>query len=232
MRRGCLGWGSLRGRCLLWPGVCHRQRCRGGWRWWRLWRPERWWGTLPSRSLPRGSLRGRWWRPERRRCGWWRRWSRRSVVVNRPRRLPHRWRRRRGSRWRGRWGAELEDQPGPMLRIAKSDRSTVVDEDRRHPHPVDVDPAFAPIDGDPLAAVVMQHHLGGCAVDADVRATVASNGHISAGGKGVFTVTEPDDQGRIERFRRHGHPPSSPFHAHHLGAERPLSTRHDAPSAD
>jgi hypothetical protein len=60
---------------------------------------------------------------------------------------------------RGRQGAELENQAGTVLRIAQSDRSTVVDENRRHPYTVDVDPAFAPIDRNPLTAVVMQHHL-------------------------------------------------------------------------
>lgn len=55
----------------------------------------------------------------------------------------------------------MEHQPGPVLWIAKIDRPTVVDEDRRHPHAVDVDPALTPIDGNPLPAVVMQHQVGG-----------------------------------------------------------------------
>jgi hypothetical protein len=55
----------------------------------------------------------------------------------------------------------LEYQPGPVLRIAKSDRPTIVDEDRRHPHAVDVDAAFTAIDGYPLPAVVMHHHVDG-----------------------------------------------------------------------
>lgn len=149
-----------------------------------------------------------WW-------GWWRRWSRRSVVVNRP----HRRRRWRRPRWRGRRGAELEDQPRPVLRIAKSDRSTVVDENCRHPHAVDVDPAFAPIDRDPLPAVVMQQQLAGragCApaVEPDVYVIAAPDGHISACGKGVLSRAKPNDQGRTERperVRRHGHPPLPPL---------------------
>jgi hypothetical protein len=54
----------------------------------------------------------------------------------------------------------LEDQPRPVLRITEGDRSTVVDEDGRHPHAVDKNPGFTAIHGDPLVAVVMQqqHH--------------------------------------------------------------------------
>lgn len=104
----------------------------------------------------------------------------------------------------------MEDQPRPVLRIAHGDRSTLVDENRRHPHTVDVDPGFAAIDRDPLPAVVMQHDLGrrgGCpAVEADVHAVAAPDGHISARGKGVLPRAEPDDQRRIERLRRHRHP--------------------------
>jgi len=44
------------------------------------------------------------------------------------------------------------------LRITEGDRSTVVDEDGRHPHAVDENPGFAAIYGEPLIAVVMQHH--------------------------------------------------------------------------
>lgn len=150
--------------------------------------------------------------------GVWRR-NRRPIGVNGPRwwgrRGPHR--RRRGSRWRGRGrGAELEHQPGPVLRIAKSDRPTVVDEDRRHPHAVDVDPAFAAIDGNPLRAVVMQHDVGGGggrarAAEADIRPAVVADGDISARGEGVPAGSEPDDQRGSKRLRRHGHPPSAPI---------------------
>ena len=104
----------------------------------------------------------------------------------------------------------MEDQPRPVLRIANGDRSAVVDENRRHPHTVDVDPALAPIDRDPLPAVVMQHYLGqrgGCpVVEADVYAVSVPNGHISAYGKDELPRAEPDDQRRTERLRRHRHP--------------------------
>src|SRR5271165_1786409 len=144
---------------------------------------------------------------------WW--GSRRSVVVNRP----HRRRRWRRSRWWGRRGAELEDQPWPVLRIADGDRSTLVEENCRHPHTVDVDPAFVPVDRDPLRAVVMQHDLGsgGCpAVEADVYAVAAPDDHVSARGKDVLPRAEPDDQRRIERLRRHRHPLLT-LTSHHLG---------------
>jgi hypothetical protein len=44
------------------------------------------------------------------------------------------------------------------LRITEGDRATVVDEDGRHPHAVDENPGFAAVHGEPLIAVVMQHH--------------------------------------------------------------------------
>jgi hypothetical protein len=103
----------------------------------------------------------------------------------------------------------LEGQPRPALGIAESDRPAVVDEDRRHSHPVDVDPAFCAVDGDPLAGAVMQHDLGrrGCAVEADVGCVVVTDDHVAAGGKGVSTRTEPDDQGGTERpIGRHCYP--------------------------
>jgi hypothetical protein len=43
--------------------------------------------------------------------------------------------------------------------IAEHDRPAVMDEHRRHPHPVDVHAAFTAVDGYPLPAVVMQHHM-------------------------------------------------------------------------
>jgi len=143
---------------------------------------------------------------------------RRRTPRRRRRRTPRRRRRRRRHnprrRWRRRWrrwrGAQLEDQPGSVLRIAEPDRPAVMDEHRGHPHAVDVDAAFAPVDGNPLPAVVMQHHMGGrrgCtrAVHADIRSTVQANGHVSAGGKGVPIGSEPDNQGGSECFRRHSH---------------------------
>jgi len=56
------------------------------------------------------------------------------------------------------------------LGITESDRAAVVDEDRRHTHPVDIDPAFAAVDGDPPIAAVVQHDMGrrGRAVEVDV----------------------------------------------------------------
>jgi hypothetical protein len=47
-----------------------------------------------------------------------------------------------------------------MLWVAERDRPPVMDEDRRHSHPVDVNPGFAAIDSDPLIAIEMQHHQG------------------------------------------------------------------------
>jgi hypothetical protein len=44
-----------------------------------------------------------------------------------------------------------------VLRIAERNRPTVMDEDRGHPHAVDVDPALAPVDGHPPPAIMMQH---------------------------------------------------------------------------
>jgi hypothetical protein len=61
----------------------------------------------------------------------------------------------------------LEDQSRPVLRVAESDRPPVMDEDRRHSHPVDVDPGFAAIDSEPLIAVEVQHHQGWRARSAD-----------------------------------------------------------------
>lgn len=92
----------------------------------------------------------------------------------------------------------MEHQSGPMLRIAKSDGPTVMDEDRGHPHAVDVNPPFAPIDGDPLPAVVMQHRMGGRSggahpVEADIRSAIAADGHVPANGKDVPLTSEPDN---------------------------------------
>jgi hypothetical protein len=94
-----------------------------------------------------------------------------------------------------------------VLWIAEGDCPAVVDEDGGHSHAVDVDPAFGTIDGDPLPAVVVHHHMGGRvhAVDPDVGAAVAPDGHVPADGKGVSVVSEPDDQGGSERSRRHSH---------------------------
>jgi hypothetical protein len=65
-----------------------------------------------------------------------------------------------------------------------------MDEDRRHSHPVDVNPGFAAIDSDPLIAVEVQHHQGWRAgsadtVEPDVGATVDADGDVAARGKGV-----------------------------------------------
>jgi hypothetical protein len=94
-----------------------------------------------------------------------------------------------------------------VLRIAERDRPAVMDENRGHSHTVDVDAAFAAIDGNPLPAVVMQDHKGGRAraVDADIGSAVAANGDIPADGKGVSIGSEPDDQGGSECFRGHSH---------------------------
>jgi hypothetical protein len=46
-----------------------------------------------------------------------------------------------------------------VLWLAECDRATIVDEDRRHPYPVDVHTGLAAVDGDPLAAVEVQQHL-------------------------------------------------------------------------
>jgi hypothetical protein len=108
----------------------------------------------------------------------------------------------------------LEDQPRPVLGIAESDRPAVVDEDRRHPHPVDVDPAFGAVDRDPLAAAVMQHDLGpyGRAVEADVGCVVVTDDDVAARGKGVPMRTEPDDQeGTGRPIGRHCKPPFAPI---------------------
>jgi hypothetical protein len=48
-----------------------------------------------------------------------------------------------------------------VLWIAECDRPAVMDENRGHSHAVDVDAAFTAIDGYPLAAVVMHHHVDG-----------------------------------------------------------------------
>jgi hypothetical protein len=203
-----------------------RRRLKQRRRSWRRRRHERrrWWWQ--RRWRPRRRARRRWWwrwrcpgRRARRRPRVlkkrWRGWKRRPVVLNGPRRRrscgPHRGR-CRCWRWRG---GELKDQPWPALRIAKGDRSTVVDEDCRHPHTVDIDPGNAAIDGDPLAAVVMENHEGRIrgwtdAVEADVGAAVEPDGHIASGWKGVSTRTQPDDQLGTERRRRHGRPLSRP----------------------
>jgi hypothetical protein len=47
-----------------------------------------------------------------------------------------------------------------VLWIAEGDRPPVMDENRGHPHAVDVHAAFAAVDGYPLPAVVMNHHMG------------------------------------------------------------------------
>src|ERR1700719_2329953 len=119
-------------------------------------------------------------------CSGWRRGRgppppARRRPPTRARRASWRWRRRdRWWRWRG---AELKYQPGPALWIAESDRLAVMDEHRRHPHPVDVHAAFPAVDAYPLPAVVMQHHMGGRggsshAVDADIGSAVATDGHV------------------------------------------------------
>jgi hypothetical protein len=113
--------------------------------------------------------------------------------------------------WRGKRRAELEDQSWAVLRIAKGDRSTVVDENCRHPDPVDVEPDVAAIDGNPLAAVVVKYHQGGVrrrtdAVEGDVHPAAEPDGHVATWRKGVSTRAEPDDQRGTERSRRHRHP--------------------------
>jgi hypothetical protein len=97
-----------------------------------------------------------------------------------------------------------------MLGIAERDRLAVMDEDSGHSHAVDVDPAFAAINGDPLPAVVVHHHVGrrggsAGAVDADVGSVVVADRHVSTDGKGVSIASEPDDQGGSECFRAHSH---------------------------
>jgi uncharacterized protein YbdZ (MbtH family) len=163
-------------------------RQRRSWRWFRLipsgWR---WSGRRPSRSAGSAMCSDGW----------------------RRRRGPH-LRARRTPRWRRWWGAELKYQPGSVLRIAESDRPAVMDENRGHSHAVDVDAGFAAIDGYPLPAVVMHHHVGGRgghahAVDADIRSAIAADGHVPADGKGVSIGSKPDDQRGSERFRRHSH---------------------------
>jgi hypothetical protein len=173
----------------------------------------------------RRSRRRRWLRP-----GWgWRRrppWLRGPAIRSQGRRCgPHpRWRRGppigaryaprqwwRPDPWR-RWrGAELKYQPGSVLWIAEGDRPAVMDEHRRHPHSVDVDAAFTAVDGYPLPAVVMQHHMdgrrrGSRAVDADIGSAVAADRHVPADGKGVSVGSEPDDHGGSECSRRHNIP--------------------------
>ncbi|BBX45350.1 hypothetical protein GCM10009641_20590 [Mycobacterium cookii] len=100
-----------------------------------------------------------------------------------------------------------------MLGIAEGDPAAVVDEDRRHPHPVDVDPGFAAVDGEPLTAAVVKHDLRRreCAVEADVGSVVMTDGDVPAGGEDISTRAEPNDEGWTERpIGRHGHPLSRP----------------------
>ncbi|ORW81324.1 hypothetical protein AWC26_08570 [Mycobacterium shimoidei] len=73
-----------------------------------------------------------------------------------------------GRRWtrRGRWhrccrGAELEHQPRSITRITDGEGLPVVDDDGGHPHPVEVDAVSAPVEGDPLPAVVVQYQVRG-----------------------------------------------------------------------
>ncbi len=189
-------------RC--WPG----RRGRSG-RPFRMFRPG--WGRSggrPSRlagsamhngGRRRGSHLGRRrrWRPHMRRPGWGPYFRARSTPG---------W-----PRWRWRRCAELKYQPSAVLRIAEGDRPAVMDENRGHSHAVDVDAAFAAIDGYPLPAVVMQHHAGrrgggARAVDTDIRPAVGADGHVPADGEGVFLGPEPDDQSGSECFRRHSRP--------------------------
>jgi hypothetical protein len=171
------------------------------------------------------------------RHGRWRRRNRRAVRLNRravrlirpgrwlsgrwpalPERLAIRARRRRGThpvrwripRWQGHRCAELEDQSGPVIRIAESDGPTITDEDGGHPDAVDIHSAFAPVDGQPALPVVMQHQVSGRAgnvgaVEPDIRPAVMADGHVSTRGKGVPLRSEPDNQGGSKRLRRHGH---------------------------
>ncbi len=143
-------------------------------------------------------IESRWWlrrRPPTRSVGW--------AMCNR-------WGWWRVLHPRGRRDAELEHQSGPVLRIAEGDRPTVMDEDRGHPHAVDVNPAFAPVDGDPLPAVVVQHCMGGRSggthsVEADICSAVAADGHVPANGKGVPARSRPDNHWGSKRLRRHSH---------------------------
>lgn len=115
-----------------------------------------------------------------------------------------------------------------MLWIAEGDRPAVVDEDCRHSHAVDVDPAFAAIDSNPLPTVVMHHDVGGSGrpVDPDIGRAVAADGHVPADGEGESLVSEPDDQRGSECFRRHSHHLPRPS----AWAESASSTRHNAPA--
>ena len=139
------------------------------------------------------------------------------------------WRRHSRGWGRSERGGELEDQSRPVLGVAESDRPSVMDEDRRHSHPVDVDTGFAAIDSEPLIAVEVQHHQGRRArpadtVEPDVRGRVEADGDVTARGKGVPTRAQPDDQGGPERCRQRSHPLSRPISR----VESPLSSRHDA----
>jgi hypothetical protein len=84
-----------------------------------------------------------------------------------------------------------------VLRIAESDRPAVVDEDRRHPHPVDINPASTAVDGNPLVAAVVQHDMSrrGRAVEGDIGCVAVTDDHVAPRGEGVPTMTGPDDQG-------------------------------------
>jgi hypothetical protein len=182
----------------------------------RLIRLRRWADAGRWRLLRHG---GRWRRWNRRsvrpiRPGWWLsgRWpglpERFAIRAGGRRRGPHP-RRRRIPRWQGHRCAELEDQSGPVVRIAESDGPTITDEDGGHPDAVDIHPAFAPVDGQPAPAVVMQHQVSRragnvSAVEPDIRPAVMADGHVSAREKGVPLRSEPDNQGGSKRLRRHG----------------------------
>ena len=203
-------------------------------------------GAVDGCGWTRGGRRRRWsWSSRRRRAPRWGRWAgraaawarlaaagnaeRASVPVEGWRWRRRMWTHRRGharGRGRSRRGGELEDQPRPVLRVAEGDRAPVVDEDRRHPHAVDVNPGFAAIDGDPLLAVEMHHHQGWYArspeaIESDVRTPVDADGDIASRGENVPMRAEPDDQSGAERCRRHVRPPFSP----RPRAPSPLSSR-------
>ena len=175
-------------------------------------------GASAAAVVPTASGLRRDWSDRARRRGW-RRWL---EVCDRPRR--RRWRRRRDAWAAARlaaavvasgWGAELEDQPRPTLRVAERDRPTVMDEDRRHSDPVDVNPGFTAVDGDPLAAVEVQHHQrrgwnrpsrrAGCRHRRSTP-TVTSR----PGGKAYLRGPNQTISGCAECCHRHIHPPCSP----------------------
>jgi hypothetical protein len=98
--------------------------------------------------------------------------------------------------------------------MAERDLATLVDEHRRHAHPVDVHPGFASIDRNPLDAVEVQQHLGlgkpAHVVDLNVGAVVGADGDVAIRGEGVAVRAVPDDQKGAECRHRSARPLSRP----------------------